>query len=172
MRAILVSEWVKWVKWVKWVSVVAKWNGKKLFNRWVSGMASFPNYCHGRDKTKCYLFRSLVVSTIVKKKKVFAGIIGRSLVQKIHKNINNLISSPLCTKLCWTDTKKYKNLVLSGRKCACTKSATGQPLRFFATNREFKLHYNIARKFAQSNSIAQACFIFLLSRLMMSINYS
>ena len=42
---------------------------------------------------------------------MFARIIGRLLVQKIHKNINNLISSRLCTKLCWTDTK-YKNLVL------------------------------------------------------------
>ena len=32
--------------------------------------------------------------------------------------------------------------------------------------------YNIARKFALSNSIARACFIFLLSTLMRSINYS
>ena len=47
------------------------------------------------------------------KTNLFAGIIGRSLVQKIHKNINNLISSRLFTKLCWTDTK-YKNLVLLG----------------------------------------------------------
>ena len=31
--------------------------------------------------------------------KVFAGIIGQSLVQKIHRNINNLISSRLCTKI-------------------------------------------------------------------------
>ena len=44
---------------------------------------------------------------------MFAEIIGRSLVQKIHKNINNLISSHLCTKLCWADTK-YKHLVLLG----------------------------------------------------------
>ena len=36
----------------------------------------------------------------------------------------------------------------------------------------FNKFYNIARKFAWSNSIARACFIFLLSTLMTSINYS
>ena len=35
-----------------------------------------------------------------------------------------------------------------------------------------KLYYNIASKFVYSNSIAQACFIFLLCTLMMSANKS
>ena len=78
--------------------------------------------CHGRDKTKCYFFRSLVVVLIVKKIQiVFAGIIGRSLVQKIHKNINNLISSRLCTKLCWTDTKKTRTSCPLGKNTHAQK---------------------------------------------------
>ena len=42
-----------------------------------------------------------------KKKIVFAGIIGRSLVQKIHKNTNNLISSRIqnCAELTQKNTK-------------------------------------------------------------------
>ena len=50
----------------------------------------------------------------------FAGITGRSLVQKIPKNINNLISSRLSTKLCWTD-KNTKNLVLLGKNAHAQK---------------------------------------------------
>ena len=52
---------------------------------------------------------------------MFAGIIGRSLVQKIHKNINHLIPSRLCTKMCWTDTKKKKNLVHLGENAHAQK---------------------------------------------------
>ena len=47
---------------------------------------------------------------------------------------------------------------------------TRPKLRRLNEVKPFKIHYNIASKFVQSNSIARACFIFLLCTLMTSTN--
>ena len=60
-----------------------------------------------------------------------------------------------------------KNLVRLHKTLEITTS-----FRFDWKHRGFKLFYNIASKFVKSNSIAWACFIFLLCTLMTSANKS
>ena len=57
---------------------------------------------------------------------MFAGIIGWSLVQKIHKNINNLISYHLCTKTSctWAKMRMHKKCHRTTIKVLCNNRHT------------------------------------------------